>query len=244
LITDDIIDGNKTRRGKLCWHQLPDFKSTAINDRMLISLSCNYLLTKYFSVEEYYEQLLHLFFDTKFVISIGKIQDKIDACSMESFETMASNKCYLFVYFPVAAAMIMNGYKDQKLHEDVNDVMRTVMHSHQAFSDYFDCFGGTDIQEGKINWLIIKALNLASEDQKIVLKQSHTKKDHAEAVKEIYRDLKLSTHLIEYGRSKIDEVSKKVQFISDEKIQSFIQNVVISNANKELSNLAGKTLKL
>jgi farnesyl diphosphate synthase len=71
----------------------------------------------------------------------------------------------------------------------------------QIQDDYLDCFGdpevigkiGTDIQDNKCSWLVVQALQRASEEQKAVIEASYGK-DEDEAVqrvKSVYRELDL-----------------------------------------------------
>lgn len=36
LVTDDVMDGARTRRGRPCWHTLPGIGLAAINDGLLL----------------------------------------------------------------------------------------------------------------------------------------------------------------------------------------------------------------
>lgn len=76
-------------------------------------------------------------------------------------------------------------------------------HFFQVQDDYLDCFGdpavtgkiGTDIEDNKCGWLIIKALETCSDDQKVVLEANYAKKDPA-SVSYSYRQL-----LVHFGRN-------------------------------------------
>jgi len=228
----------------------------AINDLMLIETSISYLLRKYFKHTEFYSQLEQIFIEVKMGVLIGQYQDMtaaklgIDDFDMDIFKTSAVNKAgYSFVYFPVGLAMIMNGYKDPKLHNDVKDLMVNLGTFYEALYDFYDYYGGyfarleetdSDIENGALSWLIFKAMEIGSEDQKLILKNNYGKKGHAEPVKLIYEDLKLHDHLLEYQRNNIEEARRKILLLGDDKVKSFLLNVVIGNANKELSNLADK----
>jgi len=228
----------------------------AINDMMLIENSVSYLLLKYFENTEFYSQLEHLLFEIKMGVLIGQYQDMtaeklgIADFDMDIFKTSAVNKLgYFVVYFPVGLAMIMNGYKDPKVHNDVKDLMVNLGIFYQAHYDFYDYYGGyfarleetdCDIENGALSWLIFKAMEIGSDDQKLILKENYGKKGHAEPVKKIYEDLKLHDHLLEFQRNNIEEARRKILLLSDDKVKSFLLNVVIGNANKELSLLADK----
>ncbi|OAF65132.1 hypothetical protein A3Q56_07072 [Intoshia linei] len=63
LMADDIMDNSTMRRGKACWHCLPEIEKTAINDSMFLSHYIYFILRKFLVDAEYYLHIVHLFQD-------------------------------------------------------------------------------------------------------------------------------------------------------------------------------------
>ncbi|XP_048331539.2 farnesyl pyrophosphate synthase 1 [Ziziphus jujuba] len=65
-----------------------------------------------------------------------------------------------------------------------------------AQDDYLDCFGvpekigkiGTDIEDFKCSWFVVKALELANEEQKKTLFENYGKPDPTNVAKGVYLD--------------------------------------------------------
>ncbi|KAJ0751397.1 Farnesyl pyrophosphate synthase 2 [Helianthus annuus] len=80
---------------------------------------------------------------------------------------------YYSFYLPVACALLMSG-EDLDKHEEVKNVLVEMGTYFQVQDDYLDCFGapevigkiGTDIEDFKCSWLVVKALELSNEEQK------------------------------------------------------------------------------
>ena len=66
LVSDDIMDDSKTRRGQPCWYRMPNVGMIAINDAFMLESSIYYLLKKYFRQEKYYVDLIELFHEVTF----------------------------------------------------------------------------------------------------------------------------------------------------------------------------------
>lgn len=75
-------------------------------------------------------------------------------------------------------------YKHPGIYEDAKKVLVAIGLFFQARNDYLDCFGeitetgkeGTDIQENKVSWMAITALNKANEGQKEIMQSFYGQK--------------------------------------------------------------------
>jgi farnesyl diphosphate synthase len=131
LIEDDIIDGSETRRGHPCWYKLPDVGLAAINDARMIENSLYYILKKYFSQADYYNEIVDLFHEISFITTLGQLQDIKTASSqdlnfftMDVYKSIVSNKTsYYSFYLPVALAMNMTGYKDPEVFRQTRTIL-------------------------------------------------------------------------------------------------------------------------
>ena len=61
LVTDDIMDGSHTRRGKDCWYKKSEIGMKAVNDFIFLETCIYTLLDKHFSTKEFYLHLLDAF---------------------------------------------------------------------------------------------------------------------------------------------------------------------------------------
>ncbi|KAK9289189.1 hypothetical protein L1049_017663 [Liquidambar formosana] len=92
---------------------------------------------------------------------------------------------YLLFIFPiftqVACALVMSG-ENLDNHIDVKNIIVEMGTYFQVQDDYLDCFGepekigkiGTDIEDFKCSWLVVKALERCNEEQKKVLRVRKT----------------------------------------------------------------------
>ncbi|RZB42404.1 Farnesyl pyrophosphate synthase 1 [Glycine soja] len=110
---------------------------------------------------------------------------------------------YFSFYLPVACALLMAG-EDLDKNVDVKNIL-------VEMGTYFqvqDCFGdpqtigkiGTDIEDFKCSWLIVKAFELSNEQQKKVLQENYGKPDpeNVAKVKALYNELNLQGVFEEY----------------------------------------------
>jgi farnesyl diphosphate synthase len=192
IIDDDIIDGSTTRRGHKCWYQLEDVGLSAINDAMMIENGIYYLLKKYISQTDYYQEVIDLFHEVSFITTLGQLQDiktahtlDLNFFTMEVYKSIVANKtAYYSFYLPVALAMHMTGYKDPEMMRQTKTILLEIGNFFQVQDDFIDCFGdpsvtgkvGTDIQDGKCTWLSVVALQRANEEQRSLMKDCYGQK--------------------------------------------------------------------
>lgn len=116
LICDDVMDGSQTRRGQPCWYKVDDVKLTAVNDALMLDAAIFHVLKKQFGDEPYYNKLVEMFNEIKFITTVGQSLDlqsaKLDVTqyTMDLYKSIVSHKtAYYTFYLPVALAMHMTG---------------------------------------------------------------------------------------------------------------------------------------
>ncbi|KAF9975773.1 Farnesyl pyrophosphate synthetase [Actinomortierella ambigua] len=209
LVSDDIMDNSKTRRGLPCWYRVESVGMVAINDAFILESAIYFFLKKHFKKDSYYVDLIELFHETTYQTELGQLLDLITApednvdlskFSVEKHKFIVIYKtAYYSFYLPVALAMHMAGIKDEAAFKQAESILIPLGEYFQVQDDYLDCYGdpkmigkiGTDIEDNKCSWLINQAIAKANAEQRKVLDENYGKKDekNVAAVKEIFKQL-------------------------------------------------------
>ncbi|WMV48718.1 hypothetical protein MTR67_042103 [Solanum verrucosum] len=186
LVLDDIMDGSHTRRGQKCWFRLPKVGMIAANDGILLRNHIPRILKKHFRGKPYYVDLLELFNEVEFQTASGQMIDLITThfgekdlskYSLPIHRRIVQYKtAYYSFYLPVACALLMAG-ENLDNHVNVKNILLEMGIYFQVQDDYLDCFAdpdvlgkiGTDIQDFKCSWLVVKALEHCNDEQKKLL---------------------------------------------------------------------------
>ncbi len=235
LVSDDIMDASKTRRGQPCWYLMPNVGMIAINDAFMLESSIYLLLKKYFKQEKYYVDLLELFHEVTFQTELGQACDlltapedhvDLDNFSIEKFTFIVIYKtAYYSFYLPVALALYFSGQATEKNLEQAEDILIPMGEYFQAQDDYLDNFAdpsvlgkiGTDIQDNKCSWLVNQALSRCSSSQRKVLEQNYGRKDaKCEArVKQLYNELELDQVYKDFEEVRVADLRRKIAHVDE-----------------------------
>ncbi|KAF2455710.1 ERG20 farnesyl diphosphate synthase [Lineolata rhizophorae] len=230
LVSDDIMDSSKTRRGNPCWYLMPDVGMIAINDAFMLESSIYLLLKKHFRQESCYIDLVELFHEVTFQTECGQACDlltapedrvDLDNFSMEKFTFIVIYKtAYYSFYLPVALALHYCGVASPKNLKTAHDILIPMGEYFQAQDDYLDNFAdpeklgkiGTDIMDNKCSWLINQALARCSPEQRQVLHENYGRKDkNCEAkVKVVFNELELEKVYQQYEEKRVGELKKMI----------------------------------
>ncbi|KAF3932966.1 Dimethylallyltranstransferase [Dactylellina cionopaga] len=235
LVSDDIMDSSKTRRGSPCWYLQEGIGMIAINDAFMLESAIYVLLKKHFRQESYYIDLVELFHETTFQTELGQLLDLITApedrvdlskFSLEkhSFIVIFKTAYYSF-YLPVALAMYMAGIATPENLKQAQDVLIPLGEYFQIQDDYLDCYGdpehigkiGTDIQDNKCGWLINQALAIATPEQREILDNNYGKKDaDAEArIKKVFVELELERRYQDYEDKAVTKIRTLIDNVDE-----------------------------
>merc|ERR1719330_914183 len=120
----------------------------------------------------------------------------------------------------------MAGFTDPLLYDRAKNILLEIGHYFQATDDILDCFGdpevigkiGTDIQDGKCSWLIVKALEISSEEEKKSLTQHYGSHDEADIsiIKQLYQKLQIQQQFRDYESNFYQSVVSKIDSVSEE----------------------------
>lgn len=235
LVLDDMMDQSITRRGRPCWYRNPGVGMNAINDAILIESGIYQLLRRHFRDKPYYLKCIELFNDVSLKTKMGQSLDvitadsvkdtKLDKFTMDRYSAIVKYKtAYYSFQLPVALAMYMVGIDDEERHRQAKTILLEMGHFFQIQDDYLDCFGnsevtgkiGTDIQDGKCSWLIVVALQRATNKQKKILEECYGSSDPEKinTVKKLYEQLSLPATFTTYEDESYNLIQTHIQQIS------------------------------
>ncbi|XP_073150009.1 farnesyl pyrophosphate synthase-like [Henckelia pumila] len=243
LVLDDIMDDAHTRRGQPCWFRLPQVGMIAANDGIILRNHIPRILKKHFKGKPYYVDLLELFNEVEFQTAHGQMIDLITTLAGEKDLSKYSlplhrrivqyKTAYYSFYLPVACALLMFG-ENLDNHVDVKDILIEMGTYFQVQDDYLDCFGdpevigkiGTDIEDFKCSWLVVKALELCNEEQKKSLCENYGKEDSTcvEKVKELYDTLNLKDVYLDYESKSYKKITESIDAHHSKEVQAVLKS--------------------
>ncbi|KAL9230030.1 hypothetical protein vseg_005427 [Gypsophila vaccaria] len=243
LVLDDIMDNSHTRRGQPCWYRVPKVGMIAANDGIILRNHIPRILKNHFRNKKYYVDLLDLFNEVEFQTASGQMIDLITTIegekdlskySLDLHRRIVQYKtAYYSFYLSVACALLMAGEKLED-HLDVKDILVDMGIYFQVQDDYLDCFGdpqfigkiGTDIEDFKCSWLVVKAFELCNDEQKTVLHENYGKQDPAcvAKVKEVYHELNLQGVFEEYESQSYEKIIKSIDAHPSKAVQAVLKS--------------------
>jgi farnesyl diphosphate synthase len=243
LVLDDIMDNSHTRRGQPCWFRVPKVGLIAANDGIVLRNHIPRILKKHFKGKPYYVDLLDLFNEVEFQTACGQMIDLITTIEGEKdlakysiplhHRIVQYKTAYYSFYLPVACALLMAG-ENLENHTDVKITLVEMGTYFQVQDDYLDCYGhpdvigkiGTDIEDYKCSWLVVKAMELANEEQKKLLIDNYGKDDPACAakVKEIYNTINLQGIFEEYESKSYEKLNNSIEAHPSKAVQAVLKS--------------------
>ncbi|XP_043479259.1 farnesyl pyrophosphate synthase-like isoform X1 [Leptopilina heterotoma] len=249
LLEDDIMDRSLTRRGQPCWYLQDNVGLSAINDGQLLEQMIFKLLHMHFREKSYYLDLLETFHKIIYKILIGQSLDLLSTnCgkkrnfnffTMDHYNTIVKYKSGYSTFLPsVMLAMNVAEIKDDEMFREAKNVLCEIGIFYQVQDDYLDCYGdqditgkvGTDIQEGKCNWLIVSALERVTPEQRKILEECYGENDGEKSarVKELYHELKLQTIYNDYEEKKYNLIINQIKQKSPQLLQNLLLTILNS----------------
>lgn len=243
LVLDDIMDNSHTRRGQPCWFRVPKVGMIAVNDGVILRNQIPRILKNHFRDTKYYVDLLDLFNEVEFQTASGQMIDLITTIegekdlskySLDLHRRIVQYKtAYYSFYLSVACALLMSGEKLEG-HLDVKNILIDMGIYFQVQDDYLDCFGdpkfigkiGTDIEDFKCSWLVVKALELCNDEQKKLLHENYGKEDPAcvAKVKLLYNEINLQGVFEEFESQSHEKLVNSIEAHPSKAVQAVLKS--------------------
>lgn len=235
LVSDDIMDGSKTRRGQPCWYKFPKVGMIALNDSFMLEAAIFILLRKHFKSHPEYVELFELFQTTTFQTELGQLCDLLTApedhvdlsqFSLQKHTFIITYKtAYYSFYLPVALALHYLSLATPKNLKQAHDILIPLGQYFQVQDDYLDAYGapevigkiGMDIQDNKCSWVINQALERANPEQRKVLDECYGRKDGKKEaeVKKIFKELELEKVYLEYEEDIVGKIRERIAGVDE-----------------------------
>lgn len=235
LVSDDIMDGSITRRGKPCWYRQEGVGMIAINDAFMLEAAIYTLLKKFFRDHPRYVDLMELFHEVTYQTEIGQLCDlltapedvvNLDNFNMDKYRFIVIYKtAYYSFYLPVALALYMLDIATPQNLKQAEDILIPLGEYFQIQDDYLDNFGlperigkiGTDIMDNKCSWLVNQALAIVTPEQRKVLEENYGRKDKEKeaVVKKLYDELQLEQRYNEYEEKRVGEIRSLIAQVDE-----------------------------
>jgi len=243
LVADDIMDDSQTRRGQPCWYKQPNVQMIAINDSFILEACVYKVLKRYFGHESYYYQLVDLFMETTRQTEFGQLLDltsqplngdiDLSRFTMERYTKIVKYKTAFYsFYLPVACGMIMAGVNKVSTFTKAREILLIMGEYFQIQDDYLDCYGapevigkiGTDIQDNKCSWLVVTALNKATDAQRAVLEANYgyKSKKNELAIKKLYQEMDIERDFKEYEEASYKRIQSLMAEVTEIPHQVFL----------------------
>ncbi|XP_054279297.1 farnesyl pyrophosphate synthase-like isoform X2 [Macrosteles quadrilineatus] len=232
VLTQDLIDQARERRGKPCWY-LQNPRQAPDGAARLLDYSIYKLLKKHFRKKDYYIDALELFHTVGEKAMLGKILDMetrgdptLSRFDMTTYNTVSKYRnAYHSFKLPVSLALYMAGIRDSEVHRQARTIQLEMGNFYQAQCDFFNCYGGGrwdhatpghDIEDGRCTWLIVVALQRASPAQRQVLIENYGQKDEEKVmkVKEVYEEIGIPHTYKMFEEHSLELICTQIQQIS------------------------------
>lgn len=248
LVADDIMDQSQTRRSRPCWYRQEDVGMKAINDAFLLKSFAFQIVQRHFE-GALRAHLMDLLLDVVHKTEIGQLYDlqasscrrpsgghkenngnrNFDRFTMERYRLIVKYKTSFYsFYLPVAMGCRLAGIDDSAAFAAAKEACLVLGEYYQVQDDFLDCFGdpsttgkmGTDIQDGKCTWLVVKALEKCNTSQRHLLEEHYGAQtdEHVARVKQLYQELGLIQDFKTYESGVSATMRRKLDVVSSELI--------------------------
>lgn len=260
LIWDDIMDGSETRRGQPCWYRREEIGLMSINDGCLLASTVFIILKTHFKDHPAYHDLVEVFRETGLQIELGQSYDLLTGSphygglrqfTREKYEFIIERKTAFYTsYTPMVLPLV---YLQLATPTNIKEVYRVALslgQYYQVRNDYLDVYGdpkqtgkaGTDIQENKLTWLILEALDRCNEEQRATLEVCYGSQDDHEVAKVlgVFNELNLKDAFEKWKDLKISSTRNMIQNVDEsEGLNREVFNVFLAKLDGDAMRKVG-----
>ncbi|OII77713.1 polyprenyl synthetase family protein [Cryptosporidium andersoni] len=235
LVGDDIMDGGEIRRGKVCWY-ISQGLSMGLNDSFCLYIMSELLMKnalKSYSMDTL-ARIMDLLHRCIFYTILGQHLDTSPLClkSTENlderyFAMIQMKTSYYSIYLPICIGLLLAN-STSGIPLEVEHFSRIIGEYLQIENDFLDYFGnnektGNDIEQGKLTWLLCKAMQDPLLRDDIVENYGR----NAELIKKIYQKLNMESIFEEYKLETKNKVSSILEKLENKNLRKALRCIAI-----------------
>jgi len=192
------------------WADKHDLGSKAFNDALLLQSGAQVLLRGQISAHASYGHILDAFGQVQSMAASGRALAlriaglpsqgaKMQALNVTAYKRIVySNLTFPRYVLPVRLALHLAGLNGTRVLDQAQKVLSDIGFLTQMTGDFGDCYydatgSGTDIEDGRMTWLVVNAYHRGNAAQKAALEDNYGVDDPAKVaiVRQVFDDLKL-----------------------------------------------------
>lgn len=239
LVHDDIMDSADMRRSLPTVHKKWDHNIALLSGDGMIVMAYQYLLK---APDEKLPKLAKVFSKVAMEVCEGQQFDmdyaQLDAVSIDQYMEMIRLKTAVLLGGAMQLGAIMAGVNKGQL-DVLKEFAESMGLAFQIRDDYLDAFGdeaafgkeiGGDIKEGKRTWMTLKSLEMARDDQRVLMLDlyNNSNLEHRKnGVMELYGELGVKA----LAEAEIERLSKQAldaldRLDGDERVKTELMDLV------------------
>ncbi|SBT77162.1 geranylgeranyl pyrophosphate synthase, putative [Plasmodium ovale] len=155
----------------------------------------------------------------------------INMINFKVYKNVVVHKTAYYSFFlPIVCGMLLAGIsKDNLIYKKVEDISIMMGEYFQIHDDYLDTFGdasktgkvGSDIQNNKLTWPLIKTFELCTEQDKLKIMKNYGKNNAAcvKIIDSVYEQYNVRQHYAEYEKTKKETILRAISELHHEGIE-------------------------
>ncbi|CAA9988312.1 geranylgeranyl pyrophosphate synthase, putative [Plasmodium knowlesi strain H] len=155
----------------------------------------------------------------------------INMVNFEVYKNIVIHKTAYYSFFlPIVCGMLLGGIAvDNLIYKKIEGISMLMGEYFQVHDDYLDVFAdskntgkvGTDIQNNKLTWPLIKAFELCSESDKMKIVKNYGQNNLAcvKVIESIYEQYKIKKHYEDYERAQKERILSAINELHHEGIE-------------------------
>ena len=224
LVADDLMDNGVLRRGKPCWYLTTEKKYASVSDSYFLENVLYMIIDHYFKdypLEVVYK-IKSLILETTLHTAFGQYIDMSPKePTLANWELTVTNKTsYYSIWQPFISGIVASNKVPAEVW-DSRPLDKALIFAGVLFQcqdDRLDVYGktkllgkiGQDIPDGKVTWLLAKALEICSEEQKKILLENvgHPEKEKIDKVIKVYDELGMDKITWDYAQNCYEQLKE------------------------------------